>query len=265
LLPEVPGHDYDRVVLGDASTDQSIGDYFDEDAMKLRFSIIIPAHNEEKYIGATLEHVATLSYPIELYEVVVVENASSDRTLDVAKQFEGLNVCVFKNENAGVSAAKNFGIDRLSPHSDWVVFLDADTILKADFLLDLDRLLQASRKPLSVGTTKVLPLDSSRKARAWFALYDLQHRFGGSYAIQIAKRSLFPALRFDEVLTMGEDLLFIRQARKSGKFFFLPTRTVYTSTRRFDTEGYWKLFLQWTLVAILPKRQQKEFGYKVIR
>jgi cellulose synthase/poly-beta-1,6-N-acetylglucosamine synthase-like glycosyltransferase len=232
----------------------------------LRFSIIIPAYNEERYIGATLEHVSTLSYPAELYEVIVVENGSSDRTLDVAKQFEGGNVRVFKNERAGVSAAKNFGIDRLSPQSNWVVFLDADTILKANFLLDLDRLLQASRKPLSVGTTKVLPLGGSRTARTWFAYYDLMHRFGkGSYAIQIAERSLFPALRFDEHLTMGEDLLLIQQARRSGKFFFLPTRTVYTSTRRFDTVGYWSLFFRWTFVSILPPRQQKKFGYKVVR
>src|SRR6185437_4470960 len=155
---------------------------------------------------------------------------------------------------------------RLSPHSDWVVFLDADTILTPNFLSDLDTMLRASRKPLSAGTTKVLPLGRSRGARAWFAYYDVMHRLGGgSYAIQIAKRSLFPALRFDEHLTMGEDLLLIKQARKSGRFFFLPTRTVYTSTRRFDTEGYWAIFFQWNFVALLPPRLQKRFGYKITR
>jgi glycosyltransferase involved in cell wall biosynthesis len=231
-----------------------------------RFSIVIPACNEERYIAATLEHISMLTYPKELYEVIVVENGSSDRTLDVAKLFEGGNIRVFTNETAGVSAAKNLGIDRLSPHSDWVVFLDADTILKAGFLSDLDALLQRSRKPLSVGTTKVLPLDGGRAARTWFAYYDIMHRIGkGSYAIQIAKRSLFPALRFDEHLTMGEDLLLIQQACKAGRFFFLPTRTVFTSTRRFDTVGYWSLFLQWTVVSFLPPRQQKKFAYRVIR
>jgi glycosyltransferase involved in cell wall biosynthesis len=233
--------------------------------MTLRFSIVVPARNEEKYIAETLEHVTRLSYPTELYEVIVVENGSSDRTLDIAKRFERGNVRVLEMDRAGVSAAKNFAIDRLSSSSDWVVFLDADTILKPNFLLDLDRRLRASRKPLSVGTAKVLPLNGSRKARAWFAYYDLAHWFGGSYAIQIVKRSLFPALRFDENLTMGEDLLLIRQARKSGKFFFMWTDTVYTSTRRFDAVGYWKLFLQWTFVAILPKWQRKVFGYKAIR
>ncbi|MGV8044259.1 glycosyltransferase [Mycobacterium kansasii] len=81
---------------------------------ELFFSIIIPAHNEEKYIAATLEHAANLSYPTGSFEVIVVENGSSDRTFDVAKRFEGGNIRILKNEKAGVSAAKNFGIDRLS-------------------------------------------------------------------------------------------------------------------------------------------------------
>jgi glycosyltransferase involved in cell wall biosynthesis len=233
---------------------------------RLRFSIVIPAHNEAQYIGATLEHVAALSYPQELYEVIVVENGSSDRTLDVARRFEGGNIRVFTNACPGVSAAKNFGIDRLCAQSSWVVFLDADTILRAGFLSDLDELLRASRKPFAVGTTKVSPLGTSRIAAAWFTYYDLMHRFAkGSYAIQIVKRSLFPALRFDERLTMGEDLQLIKQACRFGKFFFLPTRTVYTSTRRFDAVGYWRLFFQWTFVSMLPARRQKEFAYKIIR
>ncbi|WP_232022039.1 glycosyltransferase [Mycobacterium basiliense] len=232
---------------------------------ELHFSIIIPAHNEEKYIGATLEHAANLSYPVESFEVIVVENGSSDRTYDHAKQFEGPNIRVFKNDRAGVSAAKNFGIDQLSPLSDWVVFLDADTILKPGFLRDLDAKLRASRKPLAVGTTKVLPLGGGWHARTWFACYDLLHRLGGSYAIQIAKRSLFPTLRFDEHLIMGEDLLLIKQARKLGKFFYVPTPTVYTSTRRFDSVGYWRLYFQWASFEILPRRLQKRRGYKVVR
>jgi len=231
----------------------------------LRFSIVVPARNEENYLAETLDHVTRLAYPREQYEVIVVENGSSDRTLDIARRFEGGNVRVFEVRSAGVSAAKNFAIDRLSPSSDWVVFLDADTLLEPNFLRDLAGLLSASRRKLSVGTTKVLPLNGSRRARAWFAYYDLAHWFGGSYAIQIVNRSLFPALRFDENLTVGEDLLLIRQARKSGRFFFLRTNTVYTSTRRFDEVGYWRLFFQWTLAAMLPKRRREVVVYKTIR
>jgi len=230
------------------------------------FSIIVPAHNEEQYLGDTLDHVAKLAYPTDSYEVLIVENGSSDRTLDVARQYERNNIRVFESDATGVSAAKNFGIDRVSPRSDWVVFLDADTVLKSDFLNDLERMLERTPKRLAVGTARVLPLGGGWRARAWFAYYDFSHRFGkGSYAIQIARRSLFPRIRFDERLTMGEDLLLIRQAMRSGAFFFLPTRTVYTSTRRFDAIGYWRLFLQWTVVSVLPPRMQKLFGYQIVR
>lgn len=231
-----------------------------------RFSIIVPAHNEERYIADTLEHVAALAYPDDRYEVLVVENGSSDRTLQVAKRFERANIHVFSNHRTGVSAAKNFGIDRASKASDWIVFLDADTILGADFLNDLQRLVHESRKWLTIGTARVQPIGGGRRARAWFAYYDLAHRLGkGSYAIQMARRSLFPAIRFDERLIMGEDLQLIKRARESGDFFFLPTNEVFTSTRRFDTVGYWRLFVRWTFVSVLPARLQKLFGYDIIR
>ena len=230
------------------------------------FSIIVPAHNEERYLGDTLDHVANLEYPTSSYDVLVVENSSSDRTLDVAREFERDNIRVFESGTTGVSAAKNFGIDRVSPSSDWVVFLDADTIVTSGFLNDLEQMLVRTRKPLAVGTTKVLPLGGGWRSKAWFAYYDFSHRFGkGSYSIQIARRSLFPHIRFDERLTMGEDLLLIKQAMQSGAFFFLPTRTVYTSTRRFDTVGYWRLFARWTFVSLLPARVQKSFGYDIVR
>lgn len=233
---------------------------------QLRFSIVVPAHNEESYVGTTLEHLAALDYPDEKYEVLVVENGSSDRTLEIAKRFERENVRVFASSARGVSAAKNLGADQTSPDTDWVVFLDADTLLRANFLMDLEKLLRIARKPLSVGTSSVRPIEGGRAARAWFAYYDVAHRLGkGSYAIQIASRSVVSRVRFDEALVMGEDTRFIKEACTLGGFFFLPTNSVYTSTRRFESVGYWRLFLRWSVVAALPQRLQKAFGYAVIR
>ncbi|WP_308212823.1 glycosyltransferase family 2 protein [Mycolicibacterium arenosum] len=233
---------------------------------RLYFSIVVPAHNEEGYIGATLEHLAALDYPDQRYEVLVVENGSSDRTLDVARRFECGNVRVFASDARGVSAAKNAGAEQASPDGDWVVFLDADTLLKANFLTELESLLRNARTPLSVGTSSVRPIEGGRVARAWFAYYDLAHRLGkGSYAIQIARRSMLSLVRFDEALVMGEDTRFIKDACAQGDFFFLPTDTVLTSTRRFEQVGYWRLFLRWSVVAVLPPRLQRAFGYEIIR
>ena len=230
-----------------------------------RFSIVIPAHNEERYLADTLRHVADLDYPRDRYEVLVVENGSTDRTFEIAQRFEGGTIRVLRSPRTGVSAAKNHGADHMSPDSDWVVFCDADTILEAGFLSELAAKLAAARKPLAIGTSTVTPLDGGWNARVWFAYYDFTHRFGGSYAIQIAKRSLFPGFRFDEALRMGEDALLIRRARKTGRFFYLPTRSVHTSTRRFDADGYWRIFFRYWYFSLLPVRYWKAFDYQVIR
>lgn len=231
----------------------------------LFFSIIVPAHNEENYIEETLAHLQRLNYPKDRYEVIIVENSSSDATLERARKFEGGNISVFQSEK-GVSRAKNLGVDRARKEGDWFVFLDADTILKEEFLNELDAYLRRGHHHYTVGTVSILPLPDTLKARIWFAFYDLGHRITKtSYSIKMVKRSLFPPVRFDETLVMGEDLHVIAQARKFGDFFFLLTENVFTSTRRFEKLGWWYIFFSWTFVAMLPEKIQRRFTYEVVR
>lgn len=231
----------------------------------LFFSIVIPAHNEERYLTATLEHVRALDYPTDMFEVIVVENGSTDNTYEIAKGFEDDRIRVLQS-GKGVSRAKNCGIDAAARESDWIVFLDADTILEASFLKELDRFLRSARRSYSVGTTAVRPLPSTLKARLWFRFYDIGHRVAkASYAISIVRRDLFPPIRFDEELVLAEDLDVIAQALKFGAFFFLPTRLVSSSTRRFEKLGWWRILFKWTYEAMLPKARQRELSYEVIR
>ena len=113
------------------------------------FSIIVPAHNEESYIERTLTRLQQLNYPAARFETLVIENGSSDRTFELAKRFESPNMHVLQS-GKGVSRAKNAGIDHLAPQSDWVVFLDADTVLEKEFLNELDVFLRlrSIRQPL---------------------------------------------------------------------------------------------------------------------
>ena len=233
----------------------------------LFFSIIVPAHNEGAYIDETLTHLRDMEYPTDRFEVLVIENGSTDDTLARAKKFEAPNITVVASHTKGVSRAKNAGIDRLNSVSDWTIFLDADTLLKKEFLKELnDFLVKNHSKNFTVGTTAIRPLSQKQKAHFWFAFYDIMHRLNGtSYSIQIFKSTLLKHIRFDEGLTMGEDLQLIRDAQKHGRFFFFSTKQVFTSVRRFEKEGWWYIFFSWTFVAILPKPLQKKFGYKVVR
>ena len=233
----------------------------------LFFSIIIPAHNEEKYIEETLLNIRALDYPANRFEVIVVENGSSDRTLEAAKKYDGGVVTVVSSPTKGVSAAKNLGVQKSNKEGDWTIFLDADTVLKRSFLSELDAFLTAKKsKNYSVGTTGIKPIPDSAVARAWFAFYDIGHRLTkASYALQIVRTDVLRDIRFDEHMVIGEDIVLIEQAMQRGNFFFLPTKTVYTSTRRFESEGWWKIFFSWTFVAMLPPSLKRRFDYKVVR
>lgn len=87
----------------------------------LTISVVIPAYNAETFLLRAIESVLAQTFPPS--EVIVVDDGSTDRTGDVARQF-GDRVRFFHQENAGVSAARNLGIEKAQ--GEWIAFLDAD-------------------------------------------------------------------------------------------------------------------------------------------
>jgi glycosyltransferase involved in cell wall biosynthesis len=238
-----------------------------ESGEHLFFSIIIPAHNEEGYIGKTLDYVLKSDYPKEKYEVIVVENGSTDKTISTLDEYKNKGIRVFSTKGRGVSKAKNYGISKISPASYWTIFLDADTLLMKNFLKTLNSyLIEKENKNLVVGTTAVRPTKNSRYAKAWFSFYNFAHwLIRVSFSIQIAKSSILDRVKFDEYLSYSEDYKFVRDSQKFGKFFFLRTNDIITSTRRFDKEGWFRLFFKWIIRGVLPENIRKRISYEVIR
>lgn len=102
------------------------------DADSPPFSIVVPTFNREGHIGRCLESIARQSY--QDYEVVVVDNASSDGTVEVALGFDWrLNVSVLVNDsNRERSYSRNRGAEHA--RGKYVVFLDSDDELRPDSL-----------------------------------------------------------------------------------------------------------------------------------
>lgn len=93
-------------------------------------SIIIPAYNAEKWIGQAMESVLRQSW--QDFEVVVVDDGSSDRTGDVVAAFTDPRIRLFRQENRGQSASLNRGVAESRGH--FLKFLDADDWLNPGHL-----------------------------------------------------------------------------------------------------------------------------------
>jgi biofilm PGA synthesis N-glycosyltransferase PgaC len=95
-------------------------------------SLIIPAYNEAAHIVETIRAAKSLSYPQELFEIIVVDDGSSDGTAEAAAA-EGVRV--ISQQNAGKSAALNVGIKE--SRGEIVGCIDADSYPLADALLKM--------------------------------------------------------------------------------------------------------------------------------
>lgn len=98
-------------------------------------SVIIPVYNDPKGIRMTLKSVVNQTYPTNDYEILVVDNGSTDKTRDVIQQFadahENIDLLV-ENEIQGSYAARNKGIRNAT--GEIVAFLDADVTTDPDWL-----------------------------------------------------------------------------------------------------------------------------------
>ncbi|BAN36768.1 glycosyltransferase [Sulfuricella denitrificans skB26] len=85
------------------------------------FSVIIPAYNSETTLARAIDSVLAQTYPAQ--EIIVVDDGSADGTAEVVARY-GDKLCYMRQDNAGVSSARNHGARIAS--GDWLAFLDAD-------------------------------------------------------------------------------------------------------------------------------------------
>jgi cellulose synthase/poly-beta-1,6-N-acetylglucosamine synthase-like glycosyltransferase/peptidoglycan/xylan/chitin deacetylase (PgdA/CDA1 family) len=103
-----------------------------------RVAVLIPAYNEETVIVRTIRSVLNSDYPN--LHVIVIDDGSSDSTLDVARQAYAAEIAagrvqVFTKPNSGKAASLNFALDRIA--EDFYVGIDADTVIAPDAISKL--------------------------------------------------------------------------------------------------------------------------------
>lgn len=117
--------------------------------MKL-VSILIPAYNSEQFIEKSLQSCLNQTYPS--IEIIVIDDGSSDKTLEIAKEWEKhhKNILVFSQQNKGACAARNLALEKST--GEYVMFLDADNIISPNKVKEQMKLLTAANDDMAVAT-----------------------------------------------------------------------------------------------------------------
>lgn len=93
-------------------------------------SVVIPLYNKESSIAQSLKSVLSQEY--DDYEVVIVDDGSTDGSVDVVEAINDPRIRLIKQENGGPSKARNTGVKNAK--GEWILFLDADDELEPDAL-----------------------------------------------------------------------------------------------------------------------------------
>lgn len=115
-------------------------------------SVVIPLYNKEKSIARTIDCVLSQTY--QNFEVVVVDDGSTDSSAAIVDQFEDGRIRLICKENGGVSSARNRGIKEAN--SEYIAFLDADDEWDKRYLETIDHLIKEYPQCRARGTNYFL-------------------------------------------------------------------------------------------------------------
>ncbi|PYK09521.1 MAG: glycosyl transferase family 2 [Verrucomicrobia bacterium] len=191
-------------------------------------SFIVPAHNEEFELPSTLAAIhAAASGAAEPYEVIVVDDASTDATPDIAAQAGAKVVPINLRQ---IAAARNAGAR--AAQGEYLFFVDADTRINRLHVTQAIAALEAGYVGGSarVALDGLMPLWGRILLRAFCTLY-----FGlnlGAGAFLFTTRRNFETIGgFDEQYFVGEEVYFSLELRKLGRFKVLR-EPIVTSGRK---------------------------------
>ncbi len=180
----------------------------------LFFSVVIPLYNKGLSVKRTIECALNQTYPH--FELIIVDDGSTDCSLEIVKSFIDNRIRIISQRNAGVSAARNRGIRE--SQFDLVAFLDADDLWEPNYLEEMAGLIQDVSEAGLYGCAydksdgeKNKPVNFCLspgycgKIKNYFSHAKKNHLFWTS-AVIIRKSALKITGAFDERINTGEDL-----------------------------------------------------------
>jgi glycosyltransferase involved in cell wall biosynthesis len=230
----------------------------------MRVSLIIPAYNEEEYLPGCLDSV--MRYGRDAFaEIVVVDNASTDRTAEIATSY---GVKVVHEPKKGLPSAREAG--RLASNGDLLAYIDADCRLHAKWLPMALKIFASQPEVVSVsGPARYW--DASKWQQiilgiSWWLSSPLMYRivgymiFGAHFVVR--KDALEKIGGFNTAISFyGEDTDLARRLSKFGRTVYRMDFFIYSSARRFTKEGIFKANFIYTMNFLWPVLFNRPFSY----
>ena len=227
-------------------------------------SFIVPAHNEEAWVGRCVSAIRSAAEPLgEPYEIIVVDDTSTDSTASIARQH---GAEVVRVEHRQIAATRNAGARQAD--GDIFFFVDADTLVNA-------QAIQSALSSVRAGAVGggCLPHFEGWLPWWWRLGVPVMERWCRwrnifpSGACLFCTRGAFQAAGgFDENYYAMEDCVLVRALKRQGRFV-IPAETVVTSGRKPRAHSfmtYAKLSMRVILLGSrgLRSRRGLEFWYE---
>jgi len=205
----------------------------------MTISLVIPAYNEAAYIGPCLDSAIAHTYG-KLHQIIVVDNASTDKTGEIARQRPG--VTVIREDRKGTGHARQTGLEHAT--GDIVVYIDADTQVPEGWIEKIEKAFEDPAVVLLSGPYRYYDI-------VWYKRWILNSLWwisapvtsatvgymalGGNMAM---KRTVLQSIGFDRSIAFfGDDTDIARRMHKEGKTLWHMGFYINTSARRFEQMG----------------------------
>jgi len=231
-----------------------------------RISLVICTYNRDRYLPAALQSVSNQSFDQNNFELIIVDNNSSDNTATICKEFISnhphLNIKYCFEEQKGLSFARNRGMAEAG--ASIITYVDDDVILSPSFLREIALFFETNQDAVGAGG-KVIPKYENDKEPKWMNQYlngfvgkvdhgnkILQYSNSMKYPagcnMTYRKEILLKAGGFNTQLTFRSDdkYIFYEIKKISDQIYYLPNAWLYHNidAHRLTKTNFKKLFLK---------------------
>ncbi len=238
-------------------------------------SIVIPCYNESKTIGRTIESLLKLNYPKKMLEIIVVDDCSTDNSVEIAKNYEkkykNVRVIVNKRNSGGAAEPTNIGF-KAAKHK-YVAVTDADSSPHPDSLKKMLGFLQADPTVGAVTCSVLVKNPKTRMqklqeieykviafTRKLLDMIDAVYVTPGPFALY--KKEIIKKIGYFDTKNLTQDIEIVWRLRKHGyrARMCLPAK-VYSETPKKFRE-WWRQRIRWNIGGTQTMIKYRKYVFK---